>query len=272
MDVSKYRVAPGSEVRLSEWSTDDSDGVERDAADARRAENIETISMLQHRLYAEHKRSVLIVLQAMDAAGKDSTIRHVLGAVNPQGVQVKAFKRPTPDELEHDFLWRVHRHAPQRGHIQVFNRSHYEDVLIARVNGLVPEERWRARYEIINQFEALLAQAGTEIVKVYLHVSKDRQKEKLLRRLTDPSRNWKFEAADFETRAGWDEYMRAYEDAIGRCSTDDAPWYIVPTDRKWHRITIVSEIVRQTLENIGPKFPEPSIDPQSALKLLDQLT
>ncbi len=272
MDLSKYRVEPGSRVGLSEWSTDDADGLERDGVEARFAENVEAISALQHRLYAEHKRSVLVVLQAMDAAGKDSTIRHVFGAVNPQGVQVKAFKKPTPDELDRDFLWRVHRHAPKRGHIQVFNRSHYEDVLIVRVNGLVPEERWRARYEIINQFEALLAQAGTRIVKVYLHVSKERQKEKLLRRLTDPSRNWKFEAADFETRSKWDAYMRAYEDAIGRCSTQAAPWFIVPADRKWHRLAIVSEIVRTTLESIGPEFPEPSIDPQAALELLDRFT
>lgn len=272
MDISKYRVEPGTRVDLSQWSTDDTEGVERDLVQARFAENVEQISALQHRLYAEHKRSVLVVLQAMDAAGKDSTIRHVFGAVNPQGVQVKAFKRPTEEELSRDFLWRVHQHTPKRGHIQVFNRSHYEDVLVVRVNGLVPEERWRARYEIMNQFEALLAQAGTQIVKIYLHVSKDRQKEKLLRRLTDPSRNWKFEAADFETRSKWDDYMRAYEDAISKCSTGVAPWYIVPTDRKWYRVAIVSEIIRQTLEGIEPKFPEPSIDPHAALKLLDKLT
>jgi PPK2 family polyphosphate:nucleotide phosphotransferase len=214
---------------------------------------------------------VLIVLQAMDAAGKDSTIRRVFGRVNPQGVQVKSFKRPTEDELAHDFLWRVHMHTPRRGHIALFNRSHYEDVLVARVDNLVPEARWRKRYESINGFEQALINGGTEIVKIYLHLSKDRQREKLEERLTDPTKNWKFETGDLETRQKWDHYMHAYEDAISICNTEHAQWHIVPTDRKWYRVWVVSEIVRATLEGIAPTFPEPKLDPTAAMRLLEQM-
>jgi len=191
--------------------------------------------------------------------------------VNPQGVQVKSFKRPAEDELAHDFLWRVHQHTPRRGHIALFNRSHYEDVLVARVEGIVPEERWRKRYEVINGFEQGLVNGGTEIVKIYLHLSKDRQREKLSERLTDPAKNWKFESGDLETRQKWDQYMNAYEDAISICNTEHAQWHIVPTNRKWYRVWVVSEIVRATLEGIAPAFPEPKLDPVAAMKLLEQM-
>jgi len=273
MDIAtKYRVKIGEKVDLTKWKTDDAEGVERALVEAKTEANAMIIADLQHKLYAEHQRSVLIVLQAMDAAGKDSTIRRVFGRVNPQGVQVKSFKRPTEDELAHDFLWRVHQHTPRRGHIALFNRSHYEDVLVARVDGLVPEERWKKRYQVINGFEQGLVNGGTEIVKIYLHLSKDRQREKLSERLTDPTKNWKFESGDIETRRKWDDYMTAYADAISACNSEHAQWHIVPTDRKWYRVWVVSEIVRATLERLDPNFPMPRLDPVAAMKLLEQIS
>lgn len=265
-----YRVTPGQPVNLSEWSTDDA-RVDRPAAEARLAENTDTLQKLQYRLFAEKQRSLLVVLQAMDAGGKDSTIRGVFGPLNPQGVRVKAFGRPTDYELSHDFLWRVHQHTPRQGFIQVFNRSHYEDVLIARVNELVPQQVWSERYDIINAFEQSLHQAGTEIIKIYLHLSKDRQREKLAERVKQPHKLWKFEPADFETRRKWDDYALAYNDALTRCATVAAPWHIVPADRKWYRLLVVSEILRDALERIDPKFPEPRFDQAEAQRILDDI-
>jgi PPK2 family polyphosphate:nucleotide phosphotransferase len=267
----RYRVEPGAAVRLADWKTDDSAGIDRPTAEQRLADNIDALQKLQYTLYAEHQRSVLVILQAMDAGGKDSTIRHVLGPLNPQGVQVKNFKRPTPDELAHDFLWRIHQHTPRQGHIQVFNRSHYEDVLVARVDQLVPDSVWSERYQIINEFERALTQAGTVIVKFYLHLSHRVQGEKLVERLEQPHKRWKFERADLESRRKWDDYMRAYEDALTRCSTPHAPWHIIPADDKWLRLLAVSEILRATLEHMNPKFPDPKVDPTEALRLLQQL-
>jgi PPK2 family polyphosphate:nucleotide phosphotransferase len=267
----RYRVEPGAPVRLTDWKTDVSAGIDRPAAEQRLADNIDALQKLQYTLYAEHQRSVLVVLQAMDAGGKDSTIRHVLGPLNPQGVQVKNFKRPTPDELAHDFLWRIHQHTPRQGHIQVFNRSHYEDVLVARVDQLVPNSVWSERYQIINEFERALTQAGTVIVKFYLHLSHRVQGEKLIERLEQPHKRWKFEHADLESRRKWDDYMIAYEDALTRCSTPHAPWHIIPADDKWLRLLAVSEILRATLEHMNPQFPEPKVDPTEALRLLQQL-
>lgn len=269
--INDYRADPGNTISLKDFKTDDAEGVDRELVEARTEENAIAIADLQHKLYADHNRSLLIVLQAMDAAGKDSTIRKVFARVNPQGVQVKSFKRPTPDELAHDFLWRVHLHTPRRGHIAIFNRSHYEDVLVARVDNLVPESQWSKRYQVINGFEQGLVNGGAEIIKIYLHLSKDRQREKLQDRLTDPEKNWKFEAGDIQTRAKWQDYMHAYEDAITKCNTEHAPWYIVPTDRKWYRVWAISEIVRTTLERMNPQYPQPKLDPISALKLLEQL-
>lgn len=269
--AEKYRVPAGAGVDLKDWKTDDADGVDRKWAEARLAENVAEMQKLQYRLYAEKKRSLLVVLQAMDTAGKDSTIRYVLGPLNPAGVSVTAFGRPTEYELAHDFLWRVHQHTPRRGNIGVFNRSHYEDVLVVRVEGLVPEKVWRERYEIINAFERTLGEAGTEIVKIYLHLSRDRQREKLEERLTKPHKLWKFEMGDFDTRARWDDYMDAYGDAIGRCNTPGAPWFVVPTDRKWYRLLVVSEILRATLERMDPKFPEARVDRAAAMKRLEEI-
>ncbi len=264
-------VEPGSKVKLHEHATNATFGVEREEAERRLEENAEAIRDLQHKLYAEHRRSMLVVLQAMDAAGKDSTIRAVFSRTNPQAVHVRSFKRPTDEELSHDFLWRIHRAVPGQGHIGIFNRSHYEDVLVARVDSLVPESVWSTRYKAINDFEHHIANSGTHIIKIFLHISKARQREKLIRRLTDPKRNWKFEPADFETRKKWDKYTEAYEDALTKCSEKHAPWYIVPADKKWFRLFAVSEIVRSRLEAMAPEFPKAHIDPEAALRLIEQL-
>jgi PPK2 family polyphosphate:nucleotide phosphotransferase len=268
--ADRYLVPAAQPVDVSAWKTDDAT-IDRPAAEARLANNIDALQKLQHRLYAEKKQSLLVVLQAMDTAGKDSTIRYVLGQMNPQGVQVQSYGRPTERELAQDFLWRIHQHTPRRGHIQVFNRSHYEDVLVVRVENLVPQPVWSERYQIINEFERSLHQAGTQIIKIYLHLSKDRQKEKLAERLHHEHKLWKFEMGDFDTRAKWDDYMKAYQDAITRCNTPHAPWYIVPTDRKWYRLLVVSEILRATLERMNPQFPPAKVDRAEALRRLEEI-
>lgn len=213
---------------------------------------------VQARLYAERERSLLVVLQAMDAGGKDGTIKNVFRGMNPLGVRAVAFKQPTAEELAHDFLWRVHRHAPRAGEIAVFNRSHYEDVLIVRVHALVPEPVWRRRFEQIRAFEALLAESGTTIVKVMLHISPDEQRERLQARVDDPTRRWKFHAGDLDERRRWDDYMAAFTDALAQTSTEQAPWYCVPADHKWYRNWAVLQILAETLEELDPTWPEPA--------------
>jgi PPK2 family polyphosphate:nucleotide phosphotransferase len=220
-------------------------------------DNRHRMRALQDMLYAEHKHALLIVLQAMDAGGKDGTIHHVMQGVNPQGVQVTSFKVPTPEELDHDFLWRVHRHVPPRGMIGIFNRSHYEDVLIVRVNELVPESVWEKRYDHINAFERLLADSGVTILKFFLHISKDEQKARFMDRLTQPEKQWKFSAGDLPVREKWDQYMAAYEDAIARCNTKHAPWHIVPANHKWYRNLVISSMIVETLENLNMHYPDP---------------
>ena len=215
---------------------------------------------LQYLLYAEHQHALLIVLQGMDASGKDGTIRHVMSGFNPQGCRVTAFKVPTSEEADHDFLWRVHRAVPAKGDIAIFNRSHYEDVLVARVRTLVPKEVWSRRYEQINQFESLLKENDVTIVKLFLHISKDEQKERLEERLKDPTKQWKLAVADFDNRKYWDEYIAAYEDALARCSTDAAPWYIIPADRNWVRNLAITQILVETLESLKMKLPKPTFD------------
>jgi PPK2 family polyphosphate:nucleotide phosphotransferase len=210
---------------------------------------------LQDRLRAEDRHSLLVVLQAMDAGGKDGTIKHVFRGLNPTGVHVTSFKQPSEDELAHDFLWRVHKVTPATGGIAIFNRSHYEDVLVVRVHGLVPEEVWRPRYEHINAFEAGLAAAGTRIIKLFLHVSRDEQAERLRERLDRPDKRWKFKAADLDERERWEAYMAAYEEAIARTSTTHAPWYVVPADHKWFRNWAVSRIVIEALQDLDPRYP-----------------
>ena len=220
----------------------------------------ERLADLQERLYAQHTRSVLLVLQGMDTSGKGGTIEHVFRGVNPAGVSVAAFKRPTEEELVHPFLWRIERRLPTPGHIAIFDRSHYEDVIVVRVHELVPEAVWRGRYEEIVEWERGVAESGTAIVKCYLHLSHDEQRERLLARLRDPDKHWKFNEADLQERGRWPEYQAAYEDAIAQCHSDEAPWYIVPADRKWYRNWAVERLVVETLEEIDPQFPRPPLD------------
>ncbi len=253
---TQHRLTPGQKVRLNRITTDGKDLYsDRSAAEAQfkalRAELID----LQFRLYAEGKQKLLIVLQALDAGGKDSTIRKVFLGVNPQGVRVTSFKRPTEEELAHDFLWRIHQHVPAKGMIGIFNRSHYEDVLVVRVDEIVPESVWRARYDRINDFEKLLTDSGTTILKFYLHISNKEQKQRLEARLADPTRHWKFEAADLAKRRQWDAYIEAFEEMLQRCTTDHAPWYVIPADQKWYRNLAVSQVIVEALKNMDPQFP-----------------
>ena len=254
-------VSPGTPIRLADYDPDDTgDFGDKDAAEDVLRRNTERLRDLQEVLWAEGKHAVLIVLQGMDAAGKDGTIEHVFHGVNPQGCQVTGFKVPTPEELDHDFLWRVHKAVPRRGMIGIFNRSHYEDVLVVRVENLAPEEVWSLRYEQINHFEKLLADTGTVILKFYLHISSDEQKERLEKRQRDPSKVWKFSRADVEKRRLWGGYMQAYEDALNRCSTPWAPWTVVPANRKWYRNLVVSQILVVTLNEMNPQYPKPEGD------------
>ena len=265
IDLDRYRVAPGEAPNLAGRATADTQGFtkedDKDRVKAQTKANIERMDALQERLYAEGERSLLLVLQAMDGGGKDSTIRKVLSGLNPQGVRVWNFKAPTEKELAHDFLWRVHRRAPGAGYIGVFNRSHYEDVLIVRVKGLAPPEIVERRYDHINHFESLLTDEGTRVVKVMIHVSKGYQRERMVRRLEKPDKHWKFNPADLKERARWDRYMEAFEIALTRCSTEHAPWYVVPGEKRWFRDLVVSQLLLETLEDMDPQYPEPSFDP-----------
>jgi PPK2 family polyphosphate:nucleotide phosphotransferase len=251
------RVEPGSKVDLATIDASDTHGHDKAGAGDELAAGHARLADLQDRLWAEGKHAVLVVLQGMDAAGKDGTIRHVMGAFNPQGCSVSAFKVPTPIELAHDYLWRVHQRVPARGEIGVFNRSHYEDVLIVRVESLVPKAVWSRRYGQINAFERTLADAGVIILKFFLHIDSAEQRERFEARLTDPTKSWKFRLADLEVRQRWDDYMTAYEEALSRCSTDVAPWYVIPANHKWFRNLAVAEILADTLQALDPRYPEP---------------
>lgn len=261
-DRKRWRIEPGRKVDLARIKTDGTTGGPKDkaAAEASFPELWDRLSELQERLYAEARQSLLVVLQAIDAGGKDGTVEHVFKGVNPQGVHVASFKAPTEEELGHDFLWRVHQHAPGHGQIGVFNRSHYEDVLVVRVHDLVPEDVWRARYEHIRAFERLLVAGGTTVVKLFLHISKEEQRERLQARIDDPAKHWKFRLADLEERAHWDDYQEAFADAIRETSTADAPWYVIPADKKWYRNWAVLRILVETLEQMDPQFPAPEED------------
>ena len=214
---------------------------------------------LQERLYAEGKRSLLLVLQGTDTSGKDGTVSHVIRAMNPEGCRITSFKEPTAEERRHGYLWRIRRALPPPRYVGVFNRSHYEDVGIVRVHDLVPQRVWRARYEQINNFERQLARRGTTIVKVFLHISLKEQTRRLLARLDDPTKRWKFDSKDVEERGYWDAYVAAYEEAIARCSTNVAPWYVVPADNKWYRNWAVARLLIETLEAMGPEYPQPKL-------------
>lgn len=258
MNIDALRIEPGHKVDLRQRSTDDRLGLaDKESAGERLAELTARINELQARLFAESERSVLLVLQALDGGGKDGTIRAVFTGVNPQGVKITGFKAPTSTDLSHDYLWRVHAALPPRGEIGVFNRSHYEDVLVVRVLGLVPEQQWRRRYRHIVDFERMLVDEGTTVVKCYLHISRAEQAEVFRERLADPAKTWKFRAGDLKVREQWDDYRRAYEDAIEATSTDHAPWYVIPADRNWVRNVAVAQVLVDTLERLDPRYPDP---------------
>jgi PPK2 family polyphosphate:nucleotide phosphotransferase len=258
----------GKSFRLADVDPDDTTPFkhspdDRDEATPRLQELRERLTELQELLYAEHKRSLLIVLQAMDTGGKDGAIENLLTGVNPAGVLVASFKAPSKSELEHDFLWRIHAQSPKQGHITVFNRSHYEDVLITRVHGMIDEKTCRQRYEDINNFEQLLLNSGTRILKFFLHISKEEQAKRLQARLDDPAKNWKFDPNDLKERAYWDDYQDAYEAALRHCSSGDAPWFVIPANDKWARDLAISEIVVAALEDMDPQPPKPTFDPKT---------
>jgi len=257
----RFRVDPGRELKLSDIDPGFKGKHEdRESADAENAANAHKLRELQYLVFAENRRSVLICLQAPDAAGKDGTINHVLGAMNPQGTRVHAFKVPSTEEASHDFLWRAHQHAPARGEVVIFNRSHYEDVLVVRVHDLVPRHVWSKRYDLINDFERNLVESGAHILKFYLHVSEDEQLERFKQRLDDPARRWKISESDYSERAHWPAYVAAYEEALTRTSTAHAPWYVIPANHKWFRNLAVSQILVETLESLGMELPRPTVD------------
>jgi len=260
--MDRYRVKPNEKIKLEKLDPADRSAYEGDKEKAQEdlAKLNDKLEELQELLYAEHKHRVLIVLQAMDTGGKDGVIRRVFDGVNPQGVRVASFKVPTAEELDHDYLWRVHKMTPGRGEIVIFNRSHYEDVLVVRVHGLVPEKVWKKRYDHINEFERLLANEGTTILKFFLHIDKDEQKERLQARLDEPDKHWKFSLGDLEERKLWNQYMAAYEDVLNKTSTPWAPWYVIPANRKWYRDLVISTILVNTLKKLDMKYPEPKDD------------
>jgi PPK2 family polyphosphate:nucleotide phosphotransferase len=256
VDYPGYRVEPGERVSLATVDPGETEHYEKKKDVARELDKQRRrIQDLQERLYAENQQGLLIVLQAVDTGGKDGTIKHVFSGVNPQGCRVSSFKIPSAEEANHDFLWRYHKSVPARGRIGIFNRSHYEDVLIVRVKNLVPEGIWRERYEQINAFERNLTLEGITVLKFFLHISKDEQKRRLQRRLDDPNKRWKFSSDDLEERAIWDAYQQAFEDALSKCSTEHAPWYIVPANKKWYRNLVVARTIADTLGAMDPQYP-----------------
>ena len=258
------RVEPGSRVRLSKLDPAASHGWEKEAATTEIARQLVRMAALQDRFWAESKRSILVVLQGIDAAGKDGTIQKVMEAFNPQGCVVTSFKVPTPEELAHDFLWRIHKRAPGKGEIGIFNRSHYEDVLVVRVHRLVPKRVWAERYGQINEFERTLAASGTTIVKFFLSIDRDEQRARFQARYDDPTKRWKFSMGDLEERKLWDDYQRAFDDAISKTSTAWAPWYVIPANHNWFRNLAVSTILADTMADLKPAYP-PAPDLPSGL-------
>jgi PPK2 family polyphosphate:nucleotide phosphotransferase len=258
----RFAVGPGTKVRLAQWDPDDTAGYkDKEAAQEALARNIERLAELEYLLYAENRRALLVVLQAMDGGGKDGTIRHVMSGLNPQSCRVTAFKAPSAAELAHDFLWRVHAATPAKGEIGIFNRSHYEDVLAVRVRRLAPRSAWSGRYRAINEFERTLAESGAVILKFFLHISKREQAKRLRARLEDPPKNWKLDPTDFEDRGRWGRYVQAYEATLGRCSTPHAPWFVIPANKKWFRNLAVSQVMVDALERLHMKLPKAKFDP-----------
>ena len=253
-------VRPGSRPHLADVDAGATHGRTKARSAVELGRGLDRLTGLQDRLWAEAKHPILIVLQGIDAAGKDGTVRHVMTAFNPMGCIVTSWKAPTPVELAHDYLWRIHQRTPGKGEISIFNRSHYEDVLVVRVHDLVPKDVWSRRYDEINAFEKLLTDAGTTVLKFFLYIDRDEQRARLQARLDDPSKRWKFRLGDLEERKRWDDYVAAFEDMLERCSTDVAPWYVIPANRKWFRNLAVAEILADTLDELKPRYPEPEED------------
>ena len=262
--MNPYLVSQGQKIDLAEWDPNDtrlwSEGKANAKAELKK--QVKKLQSMQQMLHAQQKQRILSVLQGMDTSGKDGTIRHVFGRLNPQGVRVKNFKTPTPLELAHDYLWRVHPHVPGNGEISIFNRSHYEDVLVVRVHDLVPKSIWKKRYEQINQFERLLADEGTTCLKFFLFIDKNEQKERLQARLDEPLKNWKFNPNDLKERKLWDNYIAAYNAVLSQTSTKWAPWYIIPSNKKWYRNLTIARIVLEKLNQLDIRFPDPEHDLQ----------
>ncbi|MDQ6913996.1 MAG: polyphosphate kinase 2 family protein [Verrucomicrobiota bacterium] len=256
-----FLVRPGHTVRLKDCDPVRADKHEDKKSAHHKIKKLQKrMDALQFQLYAEQKRSLLICLQAPDAGGKDGVVRHVIGSMNPQGCRVVPFKQPTSEELAHDFLWRIERQTPRQGEVVIFNRSHYEDVIVVRVHDLVPQKVWSQRYEQINAFERRLVAHGTHILKFFLHISKEEQLERFKDRLDDPARHWKISEGDYSERERWDDYQTAYEDAISKCSTEAAPWLVIPSDHKWFRNLAISHIIVETMEKMGIKVPKATVD------------
>ena len=257
----QFRVEPGSKVDLGKIDAGFKDKhVSHEQALPEIEAHAQKMHDLQYLLYAEGKRSLLICLQGRDAAGKDGTINHVLGAMNPQGCPVTGFKVPSKEEAAHDFLWRYHKATPAKGQVAIFNRSHYEDVLVVRVHNLVPRTVWSKRYQQINDFEKMLHDNGTHILKFYLHIDPEEQLERFKMRIDDPARHWKISDGDYAERPFWDDYTKAFEDALGKCSTDHAPWFVIPSNHKWFRNLAISRIISEYMESLNMKFPAPTVD------------
>lgn len=258
-----YVVKPGSKVELTQIETDDRslcDHGKKGHYD--KLENLqEELGEMQNILYAEGKKKLLVVIQAMDTGGKDGCVKSVFSRVDPKGIKVSSFKKPSELEMSHDYLWRIHQHAPVSGMVSVFNRSHYEDIIAVKVKNIFPELVWSKRYRHIVEFERMLVEEGTKIVKIFLHISKDEQKERLQARLDDPAKNWKFNPGDLDDRAKWDDFMKGYEEIFEKTSTDHAPWYIIPADRKWYRNLVVSQIIIDALKSLDMSYPEIDWDP-----------
>jgi PPK2 family polyphosphate:nucleotide phosphotransferase len=261
MKSAAVKVRPGDKIRLSKIDPDETGGISKDEACARFVDLRGKIALLQEKLFAEHQRSLLILFQALDTGGKDGALKALCSGLNPAGLEVAMFKAPTQVELEHDFLWRAHKVTPSKGMIALWNRSHYEDVLVVRVHKLVPKKIWKARYEQINRFEEILTENGTTIVKFMLHISKDEQKKRLQARIDNPNKRWKFSPADLKDRALWRDYHEAYENAINCCATNCAPWYVVPANHKWARDFAIVEVVLRVLKKMKPRYPKIRFNP-----------
>ena len=258
--ADKLRVISGENFSLKQHDAAETFDISKQKAEKELKDHVKQLAELHELLYAENKRALLIVLQGMDASGKDGTIRHVMSGVNPQGCTVTSFKQPSTKELEHDFLWRIHAAVPEKGSIGIFNRSQYEDVLVVRVHELVAKEVWQSRFDQINAFERILVENDVTILKFFLHISREEQEKRFQKRVEDPQKNWKISPADFREREYWGEYQKAYQDAIAKCSTKEAPWYIIPSDHKWFRNYCVSHIIVRTLESFQMRYPKANPD------------